>query len=417
LHIRLSSTYLWRPEESWVPPPPGESKIDDAEETEEGVTVEEIVEYPDEGYEEELVDQDEGDEEDEVEEEEFEEEEYVAEGAAAATEGAASVDLDQDQDVFHALNEAEPVEAADLDLNDDQDVFRLLDDAERAEGVDRSMPIQQEVAPPEQSASKPRTPPGPYTEPGRPQNLVLGGIVVVGMLAIAAIVLPFVLDYGDDTTTSGVPPTTAPTPTVGPPTSTAAPSVPTAPSDPTAPTEPPAPSVPTAPSDPTAPTTTPPSGPVPTEEPAPSPTTEPTGTSAPTGSPTSQRFGQLVSQFLVPISGEDVFLDSSSPQFRAAEYIADIDPYTSQITSVEELEDRYASITFYYATDGDNWNECYFNDTSCTSGQWLVDSVCSWFAVGCSDDGRITTFNFGTFYLSISFDGRGWVIAIEFFIS
>lgn len=379
LPYRSTSTPPWRLDESWVPPPPGEEEAD--------ITVEEIVEYPDEGYdEEEVVDQDEDDDEQE-EDEEIVEEEYVSESALVAAvdgAGASSVDLDEDQGVFRALEKEEPVEAADLDLNDDQDVFRLLDNAERADGVGRSIPIEQEVAPVEaESVSKSRTPPGPYVAPGHKQNLILCAIFVVFVMAVVAIVLPFVINDGnDDTNTSGVTPTTAPAPTVGPPTLIPGPSVPTAPSEPPGPTEPTAPT----PTPPTA--TTPPPGEVPTQE--------PTETSAPTGTPTSQRFGQLVSQFLIPISGEDVFLDSTSPQFRAAVYISDIDPYTSQLTSVEELEDRYASITFYFATDGDNWGQCSLTDESCTTGRWLVDNVCGWFAVSCNADGRISSYNFGT---------------------
>jgi hypothetical protein len=108
------------------------------------------------------------------------------------------------------------------------------------------------------------------------------------------------------------------------------------------------------------------------------------------------RLNQFIQQFLIPISGEEVFEDRNSPQFRAATYIADVDPYTSQLTTVEQLEDRYAAVTFYFATGGDDWKRCYYGDESCTEGQWLVDDVCGWFAVACDEVGRISGFLFGT---------------------
>merc|ERR1712161_160717 len=116
-------------------------------------------------------------------------------------------------------------------------------------------------------------------------------------------------------------------------------------------------------------------------------------TDTPTSTPTTLQWGQFMKTFVIPISGVEILQDKSSPQYRAAKYILE-DPYTSQLTTTEQLDDRYASVTFYFATEGENWDSCYLGDTNCTNGQWLVDDTCDWFAVSCNDDGRVTSFRF-----------------------
>lgn len=200
------------------------------------------------------------------------------------------------------------------------------------------------------------------------QNTILLCVVFVGLIAIVALVLPFVYDRDGDNKTSGVDPTESP---VG------------------SPTPPPAPTVSPAPTTPTV---------------SPAPSAEfPSASPAPTSETTSQRLYQFIQEFLIPISGAEVFEDKSTPQFRAATYIADVDPFTSELTSVEQLEDRYAAITFYYATSGDDWTKCFLGDESCTEGQWLVGDVCTWYAVSCDDVGRVTGFLFGTYGSHLTF--------------
>jgi Leucine-rich repeat (LRR) protein len=122
-----------------------------------------------------------------------------------------------------------------------------------------------------------------------------------------------------------------------------------------------------------------------------SPTISPTN--APSDAPTTLQWGQFLQAFLIPISGEEVFMDKNSPQYRAAKYLLD-DPYTAEIPTTGRLTDRYASATFYFATEGENLKSCYFGDTNCDSGQWLVDDVCYWYAVSCDNDGHVVSFLF-----------------------
>lgn len=112
-------------------------------------------------------------------------------------------------------------------------------------------------------------------------------------------------------------------------------------------------------------------------------------------SPTSLRLGNFISVFLVPLSGEAVFEDQNSPQFQAAQYMADEDPFSSELTDETLLAERYAVTTLYFATGGDSWRQCNLGDITC-EGPWLTGSVCSWQYVICSQDGRVIGINFGT---------------------
>jgi hypothetical protein len=319
-------------DESWVPPPPPARQ--------------EVSEGDDDEYEEEEV---EDESEEIVADDEYEEVELAAATAAAAVAaaggGGEDDTLDEEQGIFQALDEAEKAEKAAIKYdNNDQRQSRAL--------------------PAEQPAAKPREP-LPEKESGdiAKQRCTVAGVLFVGAIAIAALVVPFVYDY-PNRNTSGDEPT---------------------PSSPTSPT------APTAPAPSLAPTL------------GPGETLAPTVTDSSTASPTTLRFNQFLESFLIPISGSEVFEDPESPQFRAGFFISEEDPYTSQLTTVEQLEDRYASITFYYATNGDDWLSCSSTDTSCTEGPWLVDDVCGWSGVGCTEAGRISSIEFGTLWHSLVF--------------
>ncbi|VEU42100.1 unnamed protein product [Pseudo-nitzschia multistriata] len=118
--------------------------------------------------------------------------------------------------------------------------------------------------------------------------------------------------------------------------------------------------------------------------------------------PTTLRWGQFMKTFLIPISGEEVFQNEASPQYRAAKFVLD-DPYTDELTTSEQLEERYASAVFYFSTNGGDWDSCSLNDNECKSGRWLVGDVCGWYAVTCNGYGMVTSFDFA------DADGNGLV--------
>jgi hypothetical protein len=99
-----------------------------------------------------------------------------------------------------------------------------------------------------------------------------------------------------------------------------------------------------------------------------------------------------VERYAAPISGEDVFEDFSSPQYRAASFIANDVTFYQQL-DMEQLDDLYALSVFYYSTGGDNWLECSQGSANCTQGEsWLNPDIdqCSWSWVTCNDAGRVT---------------------------
>jgi hypothetical protein len=96
------------------------------------------------------------------------------------------------------------------------------------------------------------------------------------------------------------------------------------------------------------------------------------------------------------VLGEEPFEDRESAQYKAAEFIAEDDEYISVLVSVEQLADRYAAATLYFATEGEGWTSCFFNDTNCES-PWLEGDTCGWFGLTCNEDGLLASVVFGKF--------------------
>ena len=218
---------------------------------------------------------------------------------------------------------------------------------------------------------------------GKRYRLLIGGIIFVGILAILAILLPFLINDDDDDgkreiVVNNVSPT--PGPSLRGPILVPATQAPTFVGETRAPTP-----APTSTKETIAPVTSVPSV-------------------APTSSPTTQRLGQFIQQFLIPILGEEVFQDRLSPQFLTAFFLANDDDYISQLVNREQLADRFGASLFYFSTGGDNWNSCYRNDPDCVTpgqGPWLSGDVCEWFSITCDSAGRIASINFGKFGCSV----------------
>jgi hypothetical protein len=63
--------------------------------------------------------------------------------------------------------------------------------------------------------------------------------------------------------------------------------------------------------------------------------------------------------------------------------------------SESKLLERYIAALFYFATDGDNWED---------QTKWLSkDSTCDWYGVFCSDWGGISEINLGESFRFSSF--------------
>jgi hypothetical protein len=233
-------------------------------------------------------------------------------------------------------------------------------------------------------------------------------------------------------TVMSVTPAPTATPTAAPvtPDPTAAPTTPAPTDTPTAAPVTPAPTdMPVTPSPTDIPTAMPVT-PAPTDAPTtlaptvmpitPAPTDAPTAmpviTPAPSPAPSNGRFTSFVEQ-LETISGEGAFENTSSPQYQALQFLIG-EGYTDAEVDVGVLE-RYAALTFYYATGGDSsWYQCFRGHLNCGSGQWLLGDVCGWQYISCNSNGFVTSLKFGTLDCSykpnfVSFP----VLRISFLIS
>ncbi|EJK66618.1 hypothetical protein THAOC_12449 [Thalassiosira oceanica] len=111
-------------------------------------------------------------------------------------------------------------------------------------------------------------------------------------------------------------------------------------------------------------------------------TLAPTSTAPSSAGPVSARLQAAIGK-LSDLSGEDVFNDTSSPQFLAAMWISHEDTLQLGVDD-PRFEQRYIMALFYYAMDGNNWNQ---------KQGWLSgESECYWFGIdgnarGCGGDG------------------------------
>ena len=232
---------------------------------------------------------------------------------------------------------------------EDQDVFKALDEAERADNAFSSPKTGPDTTESKTNDDSEKVPIKSQGQSRRNGTVFL--VIFLLCAVIVAIVLPFYIDYPSGLGTK----------------ESSHQDSPESPSD----------------------VSTPEASPEPTDSPL---TSIPTG--PPTDAPTTLQWGQFLNAFLIPNSGEEVFQDKDSPQYRAAKFVLD-DPYTDMVSTTGRLNDRYATITFYFATEGENWKSCYFGDADCASGQWLEGDICDWYAVSCDDDGRVISFLFG----------------------
>jgi len=108
--------------------------------------------------------------------------------------------------------------------------------------------------------------------------------------------------------------------------------------------------------------------------------------------PTTEKFSNFVKDFALELSGPSVLEDSTSPQYKAVEFIANDANYTSTITDDAMLGEFYAIAVFYYSTGGDYWLECSKGSDSCPGGvSWMTYNVsyCDWNWISCNEAGRV----------------------------
>jgi Leucine-rich repeat (LRR) protein len=122
----------------------------------------------------------------------------------------------------------------------------------------------------------------------------------------------------------------------------------------------------------------------------PSPTVE---TQAPTAAPTFPPTPQEIIDLIQPHSFDDgaSLYDTSSPQSAAARWLAD-DDYL-ETYSTQRMLQRYALVTLYHSTNGDEWHDKQDWMTDKNECQWLRKAGVSDREIECDAESGITEFN------------------------
>lgn len=112
-------------------------------------------------------------------------------------------------------------------------------------------------------------------------------------------------------------------------------------------------------------------------------------------SPSTSRLNDMLS-YAATISDPATLEDESSPQFRAATWVADEDLVRAKeggsVKDDVQLLQRYVLAVFYFSTGGDNWEECSRVLTCNVGFSWLegTQNECLWHGVRCNTDKRVT---------------------------
>jgi len=105
---------------------------------------------------------------------------------------------------------------------------------------------------------------------------------------------------------------------------------------------------------------------------------------SPSAAPTSQSLVDVI-MAVSDITSMDTFLNLSSPQYRAAQFMADWDPNGIRPTTDPRFLQRYALATLHYATNADKREGIDISDV--VMSNWLDDSdECEWRGVICDSN-------------------------------
>jgi hypothetical protein len=116
---------------------------------------------------------------------------------------------------------------------------------------------------------------------------------------------------------------------------------------------------------------------------------------------------RTVLEAMMALTGSEKLPDPSSPQYRAAQWLADADPFVREQglrPSDAKFIQRYAVAVLYYSLGGDYRMFCgWQNYHSCEKSEpwrrpWLTEyDECDWWNLDCSDGVRLDNASFRTF--------------------
>jgi hypothetical protein len=130
------------------------------------------------------------------------------------------------------------------------------------------------------------------------------------------------------------------------------------------------------------------SEPVAPREPTAMPSAAPSG--MPSAAPSTSRF--LDTLVWASIISGDALLNQSSPQYLAADWVANNDTLAVTPVGSPQFLQRYVLAVFYFSTGGDKWEECSRFDTCNDDLSWLKgnQTECQWHGIRCDTPDVIT---------------------------
>jgi hypothetical protein len=121
---------------------------------------------------------------------------------------------------------------------------------------------------------------------------------------------------------------------------------------------------------------------------------------SPTVSPASESLDRFLTFLQTIYSKNDdyfeaTFSNTTSAQYRAAEWIADEDKFPRVSLTDAKVLQRFVLASFYFSTEGDGWKQCFRTDPICTGNfdqtSWLSNfDECIWDSIDCGDGVRVS---------------------------
>ena len=121
---------------------------------------------------------------------------------------------------------------------------------------------------------------------------------------------------------------------------------------------------------------------------------------------------EMMYEILAPISGEEAFANTSSPQYEALEWIANEDTNSTNL-SASMITERYVLALLYFATGGPDWfvnvgflsstSVCDWNEASTGNATTSTDDDTLNFGVRCNGIGSVVEISLGESHYFVHF--------------
>lgn len=103
---------------------------------------------------------------------------------------------------------------------------------------------------------------------------------------------------------------------------------------------------------------------------------------------------EIIKQYLLEITPENILNDGKSAQFEAAQFMYEQDLPCPTVIERTSVVQRFSLAVLYYSTEGDNWKFCGENGGCVGYERFLSEkSECKWYGIECENN-EITKIDF-----------------------